>query len=73
MREQVRRQVMESLTGNQAEEPRRESVDIQESLNALDEKHNQRGSIGISEYSMTSNVVDMSMSLKKPKFNNKMA
>ena len=28
MREQVRRQVMESLTGKQAEEPRRESVDI---------------------------------------------
>ena len=28
MREKVRRQVMESLTGRQAEEPRRESVDI---------------------------------------------
>ncbi len=73
MREKVRRQVMESLMGKQVEPKRRDSMDILESLNALDEKHNQRSSLAISEYSMVSNVVDMSMSLKKPKFTNKMA
>jgi hypothetical protein len=65
---------MESLMGKQEAEPlKRDSMDIYESPNAFDEKNYQRSSLAISDYSMTSNVVDFSMSLKKPKFTNKMA